>query len=368
PTRGGGGGGGSGGWHRSGCNAHGRATVPAGDTTARGERWGSGGVRAPAPPAAARAGSRERTVNPAAVTSAVEDVGATPSFAVSLPDTCDILDAESPPTRSPAGTRTELLILTPPSFEVGQTATKEAAAAAAGGTMDPAIEGEQCKDVAGPRASLADGFVDVRKRGEVEFARVGDGGSVGTSATDSSGECGRKTVSAQEKSRDGTRLPSSQGQGREELFLEGSGSEDESSEAESVPLLCGGGAQTHKHGQQQQQAPQHQQHQHQLGTGQTTSSRDTLSPRSRRPKAGGEVDCSSDRTETPLTPVVAESLAEEGEEDGEETCDEAASPFHRIETRVASIDGSNGGEPPSRGADSEQQRRATGVKALEPPE
>lgn len=311
--------------------------------------------------------------------------GATPGFAVSLPDTCDILEAEPTPPHSPIAPMAKMTILTPPTFDVGRAQT----AAAVECAVDPASFAKRGLNAGSAEASPVDRFrQDCGEGGE----RVkGDAGDLdAASVTDVGGQGSGQQLSPQSRAREpssksramptptgkdqdviapaaeGENVPTVGRVGVDEKRLGGerqgretesnvakgslrdgdmdsrseSESDDVLSDAESVPLLAVDGRQ---HGANMQL----QQHQHDPGRTVTSPAR----PRSKC-SVGGDVGC-SDRPDETAQPLAGDSSSAERAEEDEETCDEAGS--FRDQTGVA-LDSLAGGERSTAGPCTPVQR------------
>ncbi|CAM9871528.1 unnamed protein product, partial [Ectocarpus sp. 8 AP-2014] len=360
---------------------------------------------------------------------AVEREEAGSSFAVGLPDTCDIFDAESSPPHSPIAsttTTTTMVILTPPTLKPGGPETKAAVSSLGLKARGPG---------AGASAACSAGARPVvRVEGDGEHGKV-DGASL--DGETGSHRHGKDARAMPEESRDGERqsppqtrgvsdvssgdppCPTSKpgisdtsaegrtstdvgvdggggGLGGEHLGeeIEGtlggtgkrsgfegshrplpargasatdvdrscadagvelgdSGSEDEVSDAESVPLLGANDRLKDVNGQklQQQQKQQH-------GSGRTSPSDGAPSPSSRSPLAGSGVDRPDETT------VRHRSIAANDEE-GEETCDEADS-LSNYGGSGAALGDCGRGEQPTTGIEDERANEAVSSEATGP--
>ncbi|CAM9662931.1 unnamed protein product, partial [Ectocarpus sp. 13 AM-2016] len=360
---------------------------------------------------------------------AVEREEAGSSFAVGLPHTCDIFDAESSPVHSPIAsttTTTTMVILTPPTLKPGGPETEAAvsspslkargpgagasAACSAGarpgvrvegggehGEVDGAsLGGETGSDRHGKdaRAMPEDSRDGERQsppqtRGVLDVSSgnppcptsklrisgtsaeggtstdVGVDGGGGALGGEHLGEDTEGTLGGTGKSSgfEGSRRPlpahgasatdvdrSSANVGVE---LGDSGSEDEVSDAESVPLLGANDRLKDVNGQklQQQQKQQH-------GSGRTSPSDGVPSPSSRSPLAGSGVDRSDETT-------VRQRGIAANDEDGEETCDEADS-LSNYGGSGAALGDCGRGEQPNTGVEDERAHEATSSEATGP--
>ncbi|CAN0379502.1 unnamed protein product, partial [Ectocarpus sp. 12 AP-2014] len=360
---------------------------------------------------------------------AVEREEAGSSFAVGLPDTCDIFDAESSPPHSPIAsttTTTTMVILTPPTLKPGGPETKSAVSSPSLKARGPGA-GASAACSAGARPG-------VRVEGGGEHGKV-DGASLGG---ETGNDCHGKDARAMpQESRDGERQSPSQTQGvldvssgdppcpTSKLVISGtsaeggtstdvgvdggggafggehlgedtegtlggtgkssgfegshrplpahgasatdvdrssanvgvklgdSGSEDEVSDAESVPLLGANDRLKDVNGQklQQQQKQQH-------GSGRTSPSDGVPSPSSRSPLAGSGVDRPDETT-------VRQRGIAANDEDGEETCDEADS-LSNYGGSGAALGDCGRGEQPNTSVEDERANEATSSEATGP--
>lgn len=360
---------------------------------------------------------------------AVEREEAGSSFAVGLPDTCDIFDAESSPPHSPIAsttTTTTMVILTPPTLKPGGPETKAAvrspslkargpgaeasAACPAGARPGVRVEGgdehgevdgaslggetgsdrhgkdarampEESRDGERQSPQQARGILDASsgdppcptsKPGVSGTSAeggnstdVGVGGGGGGLGGEPLGEEIESTLAGTVKSSgfEGSHRPlSARGASATDVDrscadagveLGGSGSEDEVSDAESVPLLGANDRLKDVNGQklQQQQKQQH-------GSGRTSPSDGVPSPSSRSPLAGNGVDRLDETT-------VRQRGIAANDEEGEETCDEADSLSHYGDSDAALGDCGRG-EQPTTGVEDERANEAMSSEATGP--
>ncbi|CAM9652492.1 unnamed protein product, partial [Ectocarpus sp. 6 AP-2014] len=334
------------------------------------------------------------------------------SFAVGLPDTCDIFDAESSPPHSPIAsttTITTMVILTPPNLKPGGPEGKAAvsspslkargpgagvsAACPAGARPGIRVEGgdehgeddgampEESRDGERQSPQQARGILDVssgdppcptsKPRVSGTSAEggtstdVGVGGGEGRLGGEQLGEEIEGTPGGTGKSSgfEGSHRPlSPRGASATDVDrscadagveLGDSGSEDEVSDAESVPLLGANARLKDVNGQklQQQQKQQH-------GSGRTWPSDGVPSPSSRSPLAGSGVDRPDETT-------VRHRSTAANDEEGEETCDEADS-LSNYGGSGAALGGCGRGEQPTTGVEDERANEAVSLEATGP--
>eukprot|EP00903_Cladosiphon_okamuranus_P008140 g7839.t1 len=305
---------------------------------------------------------------------AVRDEKEASGFALALPDTCDIVDADVPaPPCSPTAT-TNTILFTPPAFQIGQGGSAAAAAAAARCDMD-----------ATGAASCPTGCVAVSGGGERKSKITGvvGGASAGKGVAEGCGKDGRQPRSPQNRgvgelpgdlptptsNEDASSSPAAEGQdvalekstdaggnplsgelkdtdveaslangevrgddsshpppasravgypGHRSVVCPVDGadesrSEDEVSDAESVALLGGNERQQGENWQRQQ----HHQHQQHDPTISVTPWRAMPNSRSVSTGGGGTAGCGGGPEE-----IAQPSFVEAAEDEGEETCDE----------------------------------------------
>ncbi|CAN0092805.1 unnamed protein product [Pylaiella littoralis] len=130
--------------------------------------------------------------------SVAQGEGATPGFAVSLPDTCDILDAEPSPPHSPTTSKPKMTIFTPPAFDVSRTRKMTA-----GCTVGPASFGQRSEKRRVTEASRVDRFrPDLNREGGGERAKVEGRDLDRESVTDARGQGSGQRLSPQHRVRE----------------------------------------------------------------------------------------------------------------------------------------------------------------------
>ena len=338
----------------------------------------------------------------------VRDQEEASGFALALPDTCDIVDADPLPLHPPTVT-TSTMLLSPPAFQVDHASSAAAAAVEAGCDIDAAGapscpvgrvgpgsgRGEGNRKLAGvdggPSPEEGVGEVSGRDvwrplspqsqvgappnpaskedanssspaaKGEdlptEERARVGGDPVVGESQ-DTDVEAGLADSEVRDdSSRDppARRAAGDAGHGSTMHPAEGAGGsrgEDEVSDAESVALLGDDELQRGENGQQ---------HQQQRSTTSVTPSR--VMPSSRSVSTPGGASGPGDGPIETAKPSFGGGGGEGSEDEGEETCDEDCG-----ETGAAG-NSPGGGEQSAPGSDipvEERKDRATGVEATGP--